>query len=159
RLLGKALHILWGLRDEAAGGHNERGTGNDDGQRPASAVSYATPLPARHGWPSQAPVGGPRAGPSGKTQPENPADPQRLELAGEPGPLHADECGSTRNIPAETADLGDQVLALEHFAGFAKRQTHELLATVAVGHRRNHGAHVLWQHGRGNDRVGFAARE
>jgi len=53
-------------------------------------------------------------------------------------------------LPPKRLIWAHEIFALEHFAGFAQRQTHQMLASVAVRHRRNHRADVLRQH-RGGD--------
>src|ERR1700676_5054253 len=74
------------------------------------------------------------------------ADAKGLELAMQGRALHAYEFSSTRDIARKTADLGDQVIALEHFPRLAERQAHDMLAIIAGRHRRHHGADVLRQH-------------
>src|SRR5689334_24571872 len=87
------------------------------------------------------------------------ADPQRLELAMQRRALHADEFRRPRDVAGETADLGDQVVALEHLARFAQRQSHDVLAVIAGRHRRNHRADILRQHVGRDDHFGPAGRE
>src|SRR4029077_8542109 len=82
---------------------------------------------------------------------------ERLELAMQGRALHPDELGSTRNVAAETTDLSDQIFALEYLTRLAQRQPHELLATIAVGHRGHHGTDILRQHRRGNHRIRITA--
>src|SRR5258708_13234454 len=74
------------------------------------------------------------------------ADAERLELAMQRRALHAHKFRSPRDIAGEAADLGDQVVALEHFPRLAERQTHDVLAIAAGRHRRHHRTHVLRQH-------------
>src|SRR5258708_18321048 len=74
------------------------------------------------------------------------ADAERLELAMERRTLHADKFRGPRDIAGEAADLGDQVVALEHLPRLPERQTHDVLAIAAGRHRRHHRAHVLRQH-------------
>src|SRR4051794_37275326 len=45
--------------------------------------------------------------------------PERLQLAMQRRALHADELRCSRDVAGEAADLGDQIVALEHLAGFA----------------------------------------
>ena len=87
------------------------------------------------------------------------ADAERLELAVQRRALHADEFGGARDVAAEAVDLREQIFALEHFARLAQRQPHELLAAVAVRHRRHHRADVLRQHAGADRGVGVAAGE
>ena len=65
--------------------------------------------------------------------------------------LHADEFGRPGDITGETADLGDQIVALEHLSCLAQRQPHDVFAIVAGRHGRNHRADILRQHIRGDD--------
>src|SRR5258708_17208858 len=74
------------------------------------------------------------------------ADAERLELAMERRTLHADKFRGPRDIAGEAADLGDQVVALEHLPRLPERQTHDVLAVAAGRHRRHHRAHALWPH-------------
>ena len=46
-------------------------------------------------------------------------DPERLQLPMQRRALHADEFGGARDVSGESADLGDQVVALEHFPRLA----------------------------------------
>src|SRR5690349_3034938 len=71
---------------------------------------------------------------------------ERLELTMQSRALHSDELGGPRNVAAKTTDLGNQIFALEYLSSLAQRQTHELLTTVAVRHRGDHGADILRQH-------------
>src|SRR5258708_38470256 len=74
------------------------------------------------------------------------ADAERLELAMERRTLHADKFRGPRDIAGEAADLGNQVVALEHFPRLPERETHDVLAIAAGRHRRHHRAAVLRQH-------------
>src|SRR5262249_40464800 len=85
--------------------------------------------------------------------------PERLELAVQSRALHADEFSRAGNVAPEPADLSDQVFALEHLAGVAQRQPHEMFAAVAAGHGGNHGTHVLRQHVGVDHRLRIAAGE
>src|SRR6267378_2777328 len=87
------------------------------------------------------------------------ADTEGLELAMQRRALHADEFSRARDIAGEAADLGDQVVALEHFPCLAERQAHDVLAIAAGRHRRHHGADVLRQHICGDYHFRAAARE
>src|SRR5712672_3678323 len=60
------------------------------------------------------------------TQISNSADAERLELAMQRRALHADEFRGARDIARKAADLGDQVIAFEHFARLAQRQAHDV---------------------------------
>src|SRR6516165_12569829 len=82
------------------------------------------------------------------------SDTKRLELAMERRALHADEFRGPRDIAGEAADLGDQVVALEHLARLAQRQPHDVLAIVAGRHRRDHRTYILRQHVGGDDDFG-----
>src|SRR6185312_14229479 len=84
---------------------------------------------------------------------------KRLQLAMQRRTLHADEFGRSRDVAGETADLGDQIVALEHLPGLAERQAHDVLAIVAGRHRRHHRADVLRQHVGGDDDLRTAARQ
>src|SRR5205823_7334008 len=84
---------------------------------------------------------------------------ESLELAMQSGALHADKFGRARDIPREPADLGDKVIAFEHFPRLAERQPHDVLAIVAGRHRRHHRADVLRQHVGSDDHFRPAARQ
>jgi hypothetical protein len=73
--------------------------------------------------------------------------------------LHADEFRGARDVAAETGNLRHQIFALEHFARVAQRQPHQVLAAIAIGHARHHGADVGRQHGGVEHGVGIAAGE
>src|SRR3954464_765187 len=72
-------------------------------------------------------------------------NPKRLELAVERRTFHANEFGGARNVAREPADLGDQVVPLEHFPCLTQRQPHDVLAIVAGRHRRYHRTNILRQ--------------
>src|ERR1700737_3743084 len=55
---------------------------------------------------------------------------QRFELAMERRAFHADESRRARDVAAESRPLRQQILPLEHFAGVAQRQCHDLAAFV-----------------------------
>src|SRR3954470_18500445 len=65
--------------------------------------------------------------------------------------LHPDEFGGARNVAREPADLGNQVVPLEHLPRLTQRQPHDVLAIVAGRHRRYHRTDVLRQHVGGDD--------
>src|SRR3546814_2701628 len=54
------------------------------------------------------------------------ANAERAQFAMERRALHADETGGARDVAAEAHHLGLEVLALEHLAGLAQRQRHDL---------------------------------
>src|SRR3546814_8606315 len=59
------------------------------------------------------------------------ANAERAQFAMERRALHADETGGARDVAAEAHHLGLEVLALEHLAGLAQRQRHDLLPVLA----------------------------
>src|SRR4051812_5239127 len=87
------------------------------------------------------------------------ADPECLELAMQRRTLHADKFRCTRDIAGKTADLGNQIVALEHFPRLTERQSHDMLAIAARRHRRHHRTDVLRQHIGGDDDFRTAARQ
>src|SRR5712664_1211622 len=87
------------------------------------------------------------------------ADTEGLELAMQRRALHADEFCRARDVAGKAADLGDQVVALEHFPRLTERQAHDVLAIVAGRHGRDHRAHVLRQHIGRYDDLRTAARQ
>ncbi len=83
--------------------------------------------------------------------------PSALSLRCKGGALHADVFSGARDITRKAADLRNQIIAFEHFAGFAVRRAHDVLAIVAGRHRRHHRADVLRQHVGGDDHLRPAA--
>src|SRR3546814_18780981 len=68
------------------------------------------------------------------------ANAERAQFAIERRALHADETGGARYVDAEAHLLGLEVLALEHLAGLAQRQRHDLLPVLAGQRGRRRGA-------------------
>ena len=62
-------------------------------------------------------------------------------------------------LPPKRLIWATQIFALEHLARLAQRQAHQLLAAVAVRHRRHHRADVRRQHVGGDHGVRIAAGE
>src|SRR5260370_174168 len=71
--------------------------------------------------------------------------PERLQLAMQRRALHPDERGRARDISAKACDLGQKILALEHFPGIAQRQLHDLATLFPAQHRRGVFADVVGQ--------------
>src|SRR6266851_2656592 len=78
-----------------------------------------------------------------QSQPIGSTDPERLELAMQGRAFHADEFGRARDVAREAADLGNQIVALEHFPRLTQRQPHDVFAIIAGRHRRHHRADIL----------------
>src|ERR1700749_3456724 len=77
---------------------------------------------------------------------------ERFELAMQRRALHADKSRGTRDIPAKTRDLGEEIFALEHLARVAQRQGHDLAAATPAHDGRRDRADLGRQH-LGADRI------